>query len=367
MIVKAISNMFWGWVLGGVGCAFWLTGCGQEKTEVYQVPKEKPPVASAVPAMPALPGGLMAPPPGASGVKWKLPAGWEELPPGQMRVGNFLIKSPQGEQAQMTIIPLAGAAGGNLENVNRWRGQVGLAPITQEQLATTGEKVVVAGQPSEMFDMSGTPPGKTVKARILAALLQRGEMTWFFKMTGEDALVEASKPAFVEFIKGVSFTEPSEMAVTPDAAPLPASLPAPEAAAASAQNWAVPADWKSTAPGPMQLAKFMASDPAGGKAEVTVSSLPGEAGGALANVNRWRGQIGLGPVAEDGLAALTSPLALGTMKATVVDLINPDAKKAMRAAIIPRDGQTWFFKMAGDSAVVAAQKQAFTQFLQSWK
>jgi hypothetical protein len=365
MIVKAILGI--SWVIGGLGCVICLTGCDQQKVQVYQVPKEKTPapVASAAsPTMPALAPDAMTPPPGASGIKWKVPAGWEQLPPGQLRVGNFLIKSPQGEQAQMTIIPLAGPAGGKLENVNRWRGQVGLGPIAEEQLAALAEKVEVAGQPSEMFDMSGTLPGKTLKARIVAALLQRGDMTWFFKMTGDDALVAASKPAFVEFVKGVTFGEPSEPAALSDAAPaLPPALPTPESTAAPAQNWTVPADWKTTAPGPMQLAKFSA----GGKAEVTVASLPGEAGGPLANVNRWRGQIGLAPVTEEGLTPLTSPLALGTMKATLVDLVNPEIKKAMLAAIVPRDGQTWFFKMTGDPAAVAAQKQVFTQFLQSWK
>jgi hypothetical protein len=39
----------------------------------------------------------------------------------------------------------------------------------------------------------------------------------------------------------------------------------------------------------------MVSDP-DGKAEVTVSAFPGDTGGLLANLNRWRGQIGLEPV-----------------------------------------------------------------------
>jgi len=39
--------------------------------------------------------------------------------------------------------------------------------------------------------------------RILAVIQHRGNMTWFFKMTGSAGLVEQQKPAFVAHEKDV--------------------------------------------------------------------------------------------------------------------------------------------------------------------
>ena len=48
--------------------------------------------------------------------------------------------------------------------------------------------------------------------------------------------------------------------------------------------------------GQMQLAKFAVPEVQGAKAQVSVSMFDNDTGGTLANVNRWRGQIGLGEI-----------------------------------------------------------------------
>jgi hypothetical protein len=122
-----------------------------------------------------------------------------------MRAGFFSVTGKDGQEAQVTIVPLAGLGGGDLENVNRWRGQVGLGPITAEELSSQESNVVIAGQTGKLFEIAGTIPNQKDKTRILAAILRRGGMTWFFKMTGGDALVQQEKAAFQEFMKGISF------------------------------------------------------------------------------------------------------------------------------------------------------------------
>ena len=44
-------------------------------------------------------------------------------------------------------------------------------------------------------------------------------MAWFFKMTGDDALVAEQKPAFIEFLKSVSFPAAGAQAQLPPAHP----------------------------------------------------------------------------------------------------------------------------------------------------
>ena len=117
----------------------------------------------------------------------------------------------------------------------------------------------------------------------------------------------------------------------------------------------------------MQTAKFVALGDGGAKAEATVAEMPGDGGGPLANVNRWRGQIGLGPVAAGDLAKETSVLEVGAAKAMVLDATSSDKQKRLIVASVPRDGRTAFFKLMGDEPVVAKEKQAFLQFVQSAK
>ena len=132
-------------------------------------------------------------------------------------------------------------------------------------------------------------------------------------------------------------------------------------------SWTVPHAWGETAPGPMQSARFTAGDPAGGVAEITVVALPGDAGGLLANVNRWRRQLGLPPVEEAGLTALTRDLTTPGGKVVLVDLSGEKTPKTLVAAVVSRGGNTWFYKLMGDANVVAQQKDALVKFVQSAK
>lgn len=111
---------------------------------------------------------------------------------------------------------------------------------------------------------------------------------------------------------------------TPDAESAPVTPPAPaafepavpdRAATATASPapvadpeapWTVPEGWTvDPEPRPMRLATFRALSPGdtGGGTEIAVSRFNGDVGGELANVNRWRGQVGLDPIDAAGLEA----------------------------------------------------------------
>jgi hypothetical protein len=95
----------------------------------------------------------------------------------------------------------------------------------------------------------------------------------------------------------------------------------------------------------------------------------GEGGGVVGNVNRWRKQIGLNEVSGDEAAKLASPVDVGAAKASLVDMSGTDprtgSKTRLMAMIVPRDGQTWFYKLMGDEQLVEREKTAFTQFVRS--
>lgn len=347
-----------------------VTGCDREGVRQYQAPKDTASAASTPPA------GMMTPEPaaGVPKVKWQLPAGWQELPAGQMRVGSFAVTGENGQKADVSIIPLPGMAGGDLENVNRWLGQLGAAPITADALGKLAEKVSVGGNDGQLFDLAG-PADQKPRKRMLAAILRREGTAWFFKMTGDDALVAQQKPAYVSFLKTLTFeaataaTAASASANAPAVAAAPPTTPAPAqvpATSGAKPTFTPPATWKEAAPGPMQVVKYV-PEGAVGKADITVVVLPGDGGGELANINRWRRQLGLEPTTETDPAKLATALKIEGAEGYLVDITNDASQRRMIAAAVTRGGQTWFYKLNGEPAVAEKEKAAFIQFVETAK
>jgi len=175
--------------------AFVLTACRNEKIETYLIPKEAPMT------MPA--PDLGGPSAESKEIEWTVPAGWSEQAPSAMRLGSFLIKGENKQTADMSVIPLSGEAGGDLANINRWRGQIALRPLSALDLSSQSELITPAGRRMRYIDFANQ--GR----RLIAAIYHRGERTWFFKITGESTTVLSAKPAFIKFLKSLQFHENS--------------------------------------------------------------------------------------------------------------------------------------------------------------
>ena len=122
-------------------------------------------------------------------------------------------------------------------------------------------------------------------------------------------------------------------------------------------RWQAPESWKVETPGQFQTALYRL----GSEAQVSVSSLPGDAGGEAANVNRWRQQIGLEAV--DDVGGETLAVEGGEMRARWFELVG--AEKSILAAIISLKDATWFFKLNSPTSELAERRDEFTTFLTS--
>jgi hypothetical protein len=355
-----------------------LSGCGREEIQTYRIPKE----SRLMMAQAGLPAGH--PPLAESGppaLTWKRPEGWEEVPPGQMRVASFNVKGPEGKVADVSVVPLGGMAGGDLANVNRWRvQQLGLDAVSGEELKKLAEPIQIGGRPAELYDLAGKNPASGEPTRILGAIQHRDGTAWFFKMTGDDALVAAQKPAFLEFLKSVQFGAgggaaraiPATGELPPGHPPL--QPPAGGAASASAgaggkPRWAVPEGWQEVPGGEFLVAKFQVRGEGGAQADVNVSHSAGDGGGLAANVNRWRRQLGLEEVAPEAIERAAREVRTESGAIWFVELQGTDARTGRAAAVVgamvARPGESWFYKLMGEPALVAAQKAAFEKFVQS--
>jgi len=199
-----------------------LSGCEKNEVAAYRVPKEAdvsltvaatttpaeiPTVAADAPN-PSV--GSMAGMPVAaagSGLSWTAPAGWQPKPLGAMRKGSYIIAGDAGATADLSITAFPGTVGGEFANVNRWRGQLALPPIAESDLGAAVTHLSANGLTFTLVDLVGI--GAANPQRMLGAMAPFEGAMWFFKLSGSDALVAATKPAFLDFIRTVRSAAPA--------------------------------------------------------------------------------------------------------------------------------------------------------------
>jgi len=191
--------------LAPVVAAAFLLACGPGDADVrqYRVPKS-PPTAPA--AMPAAPGGMGAappgmagdvppPPPAPNGFTWTLPEGWKATGGSNMRLASFEVPLAEGGVGDCSIVRLGGQAGGFVANLNRWRGQLGLAPADEASLRA--EMITGKAPVGEFaaFKFANPDNGKG----MLATMYAHGDATLFVKLTAPAAALDGLMPTFLDF------------------------------------------------------------------------------------------------------------------------------------------------------------------------
>src|SRR5256714_5614564 len=136
--------------------------------------------------------------PDKSQIKWELPAGWSPAPASAMRYASFAVEK-SGEKADISVVTFPGDGGNDVDNINRWRQQIGLPAVGAEVLKSMIAPVRAGDIQIDSVDMS------SANARVLAGWTRHGGHAWFFKMSGPPALVEQEKSKFVAFLQSVRF------------------------------------------------------------------------------------------------------------------------------------------------------------------
>lgn len=128
-------------------------------------------------------------------------------------------------------------------------------------------------------------------------------------------------------------------------------------------HWTVPAGWTEQ-PGSGMRVATIAIAAGGGRAELSVVALPGPAGGMLANINRWRGQLGLPEIGEAQFAKTATKVTCPAGPVTVVEFAGAAGKGSLFGGVLETGGRTWFFKATGPAAVLTAARADLRAFLE---
>ena len=130
-------------------------------------------------------------------------------------------------------------------------------------------------------------------------------------------------------------------------------------------DWPVPFYWQEQEAVPMSEATYLIRK-ANDEALFTITKLEGASGSLLANVNRWRSQLDLEPIAKDTLKQHVDALVLNQKRYYITKQVN--THKSMLVAIYkPSLDITYFLKLSGEPALVSEETQSFLDVLKKAK
>ena len=145
----------------------------------------------------------------------KAPKSWKLVEPKSSMIEiEFKIPMADGDDAEkdgrLTIM----AAGGGIEaNIERWKGQFSQPDGSSTSDNTKIDVLEISGMKIHMVDIKGTfgerarmtdPPTMRHNYRMLAAIIETGDLQYFVKFYAGNATVEANRERFTAFIKSFS-------------------------------------------------------------------------------------------------------------------------------------------------------------------
>ncbi len=136
---------------------------------------------------------------------WQVPAGWQEVSGGQFLVAKFMLAGAGGATAAVNVSSANGEGGGLAGNVNRWRGQLGLAPLSEADINKLVKVIDVPGGQASLVDLSGADARTGQPTRLIGAIVPQSGQIWFYKLMGDAKVVESQKDAFTTFVQGVKY------------------------------------------------------------------------------------------------------------------------------------------------------------------
>lgn len=144
---------------------------------------------------------------GPGGLAWTAPAAWNRAPDRAMREVTFELGGAEdGPAAECYVAILGGNGGGALANVNRWRSQLELAPLSEDDFEQL-ERIPMLGTEAVLVQADGTYRGMgdelVEEAGLLGAVCMLPDRAVFVKLVGPASTVRAARDDFVAFCRSL--------------------------------------------------------------------------------------------------------------------------------------------------------------------
>ena len=140
-----------------------------------------------------------------SGLNWTAPNNWIEKKPTDFRLASYDIKTLKGDLVDLSITVFPGDAGGIESNVNRWRRQINLSPLSLDEIMN--EALIESSMLGEyyVFNLTNQNNNQGMLATIIPNYSNSGSIkeTIFVKMINSLQVLEELKYEFELFCKSI--------------------------------------------------------------------------------------------------------------------------------------------------------------------
>lgn len=142
--------------------------------------------------------------------------------------------------------------------------------------------------------------------------------------------------------------------------------PPPSAQERPQVTYKAPDGWQQQPSDRMNAVQFSCAT-AGGNASVNITPLESMAGKEMLLINMWRGAIGQPELPEAEALEALIPVSIGAESGQMFEVAGKRESEEISiiTAFVHHEGKSWFFKLQGTPAAVAAQKAAFVEFLKT--
>lgn len=183
--------------IGLITVLYIAPGCERRDGEPMMDPAS--PVAPAQPT-PVEEGGAAPSSTPGSEQAWMIPQGWRhDAQPRPMRLATYIIPDQSGD-IEVAVTRFPERVGGELANINRWLGQMGKDPVTEEQVDSIVTRYTLEDGDGYQIRID-SPKGVMLAAGIYEAAKDR---TWFVRATAPSAeAADRVEQAVFDFSKSI--------------------------------------------------------------------------------------------------------------------------------------------------------------------
>lgn len=138
---------------------------------------------------------------------WTIPSSWNKAPGQSMRLVTLIPEGSHGSECYVSL--LGGVAGGLDANINRWRNQIELPPLSEEEISAL-PRISVLDREAVLVEMEGLPSGQggaETVPMVLGLVCPLDEATLFVKMTGPASELRGEKGHFLSFVSSLALRE----------------------------------------------------------------------------------------------------------------------------------------------------------------
>jgi hypothetical protein len=135
-----------------------------------------------------------------AGMSYKVPEDWKAAENDALSAAAFEV----GEGDEKVRITLTPAGGDLLANVNRWRRQVQLPPVTVDELRGQIVELKIEGGKGVYVSLVGPATAKP-RETILGAIIDAGGRGWFIKLRGGAEPAAGQEANFKAFLDSLKF------------------------------------------------------------------------------------------------------------------------------------------------------------------